>query len=49
MTEDWPERYAEAREEFEKYSRQKEASADQQCSPIIGLEPYFESAFSEGL
>jgi hypothetical protein len=26
---------------------QKESSADQRCSPIIGLEPYFKSA-SEG-
>src|SRR5437899_809690 len=33
-------RYAEAREEFEKCSGQEERSADQRCSPIIGLEPY---------
>jgi hypothetical protein len=35
---------AEAHEEFEKYSGQKESSADQRCSPIIGLEPYLKSA-----
>ncbi len=40
-------RYAEAREEFEKCSGPKESSADQRCSPIIGLEPYLKSA-SEG-